>query len=116
MNTSNRREALKKIATGALAAGSVSALSAYSTHPQDEDANFRMKGNINHSVCAWTYNFISLEELCQVVKKIGFSAIDLVGPKDWPILQKNNIFSSMCNGFLQRRCAIDKFLNRYQIR
>jgi len=58
----------------------------------------KFKGNINHSVCAWCYNFISIEELCKVVKKIGFSAIDLVGPKDWPTLQKYGIFSSMCNG------------------
>ena len=55
-----------------------------------------MKNNINHSVCQWTYNFISLEELCKVVKDIGFSAIDLVGPKDWPMLQKYGIYSSMC--------------------
>lgn len=58
--------------------------------------NQGLKGNINHSVCAWTYNFLSIEELCQVVKKIGFSAIDLVGPKEWPTLQKYNIYSSMC--------------------
>src|SRR5690606_22889732 len=29
-------------------------------------------------------------------KEIGFSAIDLIGPKDWPILQKHGIYSSMC--------------------
>lgn len=57
-----------------------------------------LKGNINHSVCWWTYNFIPLEELCQTVKDIGFSAIDLVGPKDWPTLKKYGITSSMCNG------------------
>jgi hydroxypyruvate isomerase len=55
-----------------------------------------LKGNINHSVCYWTYNFISLEELCKHVKEIGFSAIDLVGPKDWPTLKKHGIHSSMC--------------------
>ncbi len=96
MKKSNRREALKKIATGALAAGTVSGLSASVSRESAE--NFKMKGNINHSVCAWCYNFISIEELCKVVKKIGFNAIDLVGPKDWPTLQKYGIFSSMCNG------------------
>ena len=55
-----------------------------------------LKNNINHSVCQWTYNFISLEELCKVVKDIGFNAIDLVAPKEWPILQKYGIYSSMC--------------------
>ncbi|HCT23757.1 MAG TPA: hydroxypyruvate isomerase, partial [Chitinophagaceae bacterium] len=52
----------------------------------------------NHSVCRWCYDFLSLEQLCVEVKKIGFAAIDLVGPKDWPILQKHGIDSSMCNG------------------
>ena len=56
----------------------------------------KLKGNINHSVCQWTYNFLPLEELCRAVKKFGFHAIDLVGPKDWPTLQKYGIFSSMC--------------------
>jgi hydroxypyruvate isomerase len=37
-----------------------------------------------------------VEELCKVVKDIGFNAIDLMGPKDWPILQKYGIYSSMC--------------------
>jgi hydroxypyruvate isomerase len=32
------------------------------------------------------------------VKQIGFAAIDLVGPADWNILKKHNIYSSMCNG------------------
>lgn len=56
----------------------------------------KFKGNINHSVCAWTYSFLSIEELCKVVKEIGFGAIDLVGPADWPTLQKYGIYSSMC--------------------
>ena len=57
-----------------------------------------LKNNINHSVCQWTYNQINIEDLCLLVKKIGFAAIDLVGPKDWPILKKYGIDSSMCNG------------------
>lgn len=55
-----------------------------------------MKGNINHSVCQWTYSFLTLDELCKVVKDIGFNAIDLLGPKDWPTIQKYDIYSSMC--------------------
>jgi len=93
MKKTTRRDALKKLAAGTLAAGSISGLSSYTSSP---GKNFTLKGNINHSVCSWTYNFIPLEQLCQEVKKIGFSAIDLVPPKDWPILQQNGIFSSMC--------------------
>ena len=57
-----------------------------------------LRDNIHHSVCHWTFNHISLEQLCLLVKDIGFSAIDLVGPKDWSTLQKHGIDSSMCNG------------------
>lgn len=56
----------------------------------------KLKGNINHSVCYWTYSFLSLDELCRHVKEIGFNAIDLIGPKDWPTLKKYGIYSSMC--------------------
>jgi len=91
-----RRNALKKIAAGSLAAGSIGSLSSYVSKAIDIEN--KLKGNINHSVCWWTYNFIPLEELCLTVKKLGFSAIDLVGPKDWPTLVKHGIYSSMCNG------------------
>lgn len=57
-----------------------------------------MSSNINHSLCRWTYDHLSLDELCLLVKDIGFNAIDLVGPEDWPVLQKHDVFSSMCNG------------------
>lgn len=57
-----------------------------------------LKGNIHHSVCRWTYGFLPLEDLCKTVKEIGFSAIDLVGPKEWPVLKNYGIDSSMCNG------------------
>jgi hydroxypyruvate isomerase len=60
--------------------------------------NLFLKNNINHSVCRWTYNFLSLEELCTTAKKIGLKAIDLVGPKDWAVLKNNGLHSSMCNG------------------
>lgn len=53
---------------------------------------------MNHSVCYWPYNFLTVDELCQHVVEIGFSAIDLVGPKDWPTLKRHGVYSSMCNG------------------
>jgi hydroxypyruvate isomerase len=78
--------------SAALAAGSM--LSPFSCEASPKE--FKLKGNINHSVCQWTYGFMSIEELCKVVKDIGFNAIDLVPPKDWPTLQKYGIYSSMC--------------------
>lgn len=89
-----RRKLIKNILLTGTAAAATPALSFASDKESTKDE--KLKGNINHSVCQWTYNFLSVEELCQAVKKIGFSAIDLVGPKDWPTLQKYNIYSSMC--------------------
>jgi len=57
-----------------------------------------LKGNINHSVCRWTYNYLSLDELCIAAKDIGIKAIDLIGPKEWDVLKKHGLDSSMCNG------------------
>src|SRR5258706_6069050 len=98
MKKTNRREALKKMATGTVALGATSLLSAAGIESSENENNrpLKFKGNINHSVCQWTYGFLPVEELCQVVKKIGFNAIDLMGPKDWPTLQKYDIYSSMC--------------------
>ena len=83
---------LKQLAAGSLAASAFPILSSFT----DNGEEMKLKGNINHSVCAWTYNFLSLDELCQTVKKFGFSAIDLLAPKDWPTVQKQGITCSMC--------------------
>ncbi|HEX5653967.1 MAG TPA: TIM barrel protein, partial [Chitinophagaceae bacterium] len=91
----SRRQLLKQLATGSLAAATLPSLGKLTGFSMEND-EYTIKGNINHSVCYWTYNFLSLEELCTVVKKLGVKAIDLATPKEWPILQKNGIHCSMC--------------------
>ena len=95
MKKSNRREALKKIAAGTAAATVAPFISSFAAE-DSKSKKLKLKGNINHSVCQWTYNFMSLEELCVEVKKIGIGAIDLIAPKDWPMLKKYGLYSSMC--------------------
>ncbi len=97
MPNQSRRHALKNLVAGTAALGTAGMLSSF-TAPEHEQHHKALKGNIHHSVCRWCYNTLSLEELCAAVKKIGFGAIDLVGPKDWPVLQQYGLFSSMCNG------------------
>nr|WP_036693347.1 TIM barrel protein [Pedobacter glucosidilyticus] len=92
----NRRTVIKNIVTGTAALTSIPMLNF--AHPLDGEQSTKLKGNINHAVCKWTYGFLSLEELCILSKKIGIKAIDLVGPKEWDILKKHGIDSSMCNG------------------
>ncbi|MBC7653053.1 MAG: TIM barrel protein [Oligoflexus sp.] len=90
-----RRDVIKTIVASSALAGTSALFSSFKNFiPLDNS----LKGNINHSVCRWTYSFLSLDELCQLCKDIGIKAIDLVGPSDWETLQKYGIYSSMCNG------------------
>lgn len=61
-------------------------------------ATASLRGSLKHSVARWTFPKLSIAQLCETVKDIGFSAIDLVGPQDWPTLKAHGVFSSMCNG------------------
>ena len=94
----NRREVLKKMLAGTMLVGSAPLLSSLSSPMEKAPRNPKLRGNINHAVCRWTYSFLSVEELCKFCKEIGIKGIDLVGPKDWPTLKKYGISSSMCNG------------------
>ena len=91
-----RRTILKSLVMGA--AGMAVTDNAVAASITEQDDMQPLKGNINHSVCRWTYDFLSLQALCTLVKKIGFTAIDLIGPKEWDVLKANGIDSSMCNG------------------
>ena len=90
---SSRRSSFKKMLLGGAAMGTMS-----SFDWKDEQLPLQLKGNINHGVCAWTMPSLSLDELCVAVKKIGFNAIDLVGPGGWDTLKKHGVECSMCNG------------------
>ncbi|WP_152268116.1 hydroxypyruvate isomerase family protein [Agriterribacter humi] len=92
-----RRRAIKNMVVGSLAMGTTAGAFARPSSSKEQEV-YTMKGNINHSVCRWCYGGIPLEELCAGAKKMGIVAIDLVGPKDWPVLQKHGLYSSMCNG------------------
>jgi hydroxypyruvate isomerase len=91
-----RRQIIKSLVIGA---AGLAVSKSYAMEQFDAaETSFGLKGNINHSVCRWTYSHLTLDELCILVKKLGFSAIDLIGPKEWDILKKHGIYSSMCNG------------------
>jgi hydroxypyruvate isomerase len=97
-NQPSRRIAIKNIVAGTAALGTAGMLSSLPATAEVNKKKKKLKGSIHHSVCRWCYADIPLEDLCIGVQKIGFGAIDLVGPADWPVLQRHGIFSSMCNG------------------
>ncbi|WP_231583483.1 hydroxypyruvate isomerase family protein [Rufibacter radiotolerans] len=63
-----------------------------------QPAAMPLKGNINQAVCRWCFKDLTVEELCVKAKELGLKGIDLVGPQDWPTLQKHGLESTMCNG------------------
>lgn len=95
----SRRTVLKSMLAGTAALATAGLLPACSQQqPMEEEASAPLKNNINHAVARWTYNDLSLDDLCKTIKEIGFAAIDLVGPDEWHVLQKHGVTCSMCNG------------------
>ena len=91
----SRRDALKSLAIAGVAITTPMTLQGFTLK---SDKNLALKGNVNHAVCRWCFQGIELETLCTEAKKMGIKGIDLVGPKDWPVLKKHGLTSSMCNG------------------
>ena len=94
----NRRSAIKNILAGTAAIGTAGVMSSFTTAPDKKMIADTLKGNINHSVCPWCYDGISLDTLCAAGKEMGLKAIDLASPKEWPTLKKYGLYSAMCNG------------------
>src|SRR5690606_988617 len=86
------------IGTSAAASIGVLATKTASASETKIDEMSKLKNNIHHSVCYWCYGSIPLEEFLKNIKTLGLSAIDLIGPKDWPLLKKYEIECAMCNG------------------
>ena len=89
----DRRTVLKKMGIAAIASLAPT-LRNFGQTTMDNYAP--LKGNINHSVGSWTFGHLSLAELCDLAKSLDLKAIDLVSPKDWPILKEKGLHCSMC--------------------
>lgn len=50
------------------------------------------------SVSYWCYGYMKLEDFLPELKKMGLSAVDLISPKDWPILKAHGFTCSMAYG------------------
>lgn len=91
-HTITRRDALRATMVGGLGLATAGLVSAADVAARP------LTGNLKHSVARWTFGRMPIADLCRTVKQIGFSAIDLVGPDDWPALKAHGVHSSMCNG------------------
>lgn len=93
----DRRSALAALAALGLSAADLVAL----------DDVPKLKGNVNHSICRWCYGGIKLDKLCEIAKSLGYSSIELLGPKDIEEVEKAGLSCAVV------RCdSIAKGLNR----
>jgi len=61
------------------AAGSVGMVSNTAGAQQSiKKGEFKLKNNINHSVCKWCFNHLPLEDFLKVLNNLGIKAIDLI--------------------------------------
>ena len=54
-----------------------------------------LKGKINHSVCAWCYGPLPLEDLCKAAKEIGITSIYLLNSPDFAVAKKYDLTCAM---------------------
>ncbi len=46
------------------------------------------KGRVKQSVCKWCFKDIPLEDFCAAAAAMGLQSVELLGPKEFPILKK----------------------------
>jgi len=92
----NRRSAIKTASAGVAASiiGGVASIQTVSAKQKAEP----LKGNVNHSVSYWCFGKIPLDEFAKICKEIGIKSIELLDPKDWPVVQKHGLTVAMAQG------------------
>ncbi len=106
--TATRREVLAGLA-GMTIAGMAGTPMNQSAKAAEQSAGAPKKDGIQQSVCQWSFDDVSFEDLAVHAKKIGLVGIDLVGPSDWSTLKKHGLLGTMTPSH-----GITKGLNRLE--
>ncbi len=96
-NSLSRRSLMHK--TSLLAAGAVAAhlTGKTSAIEMSKVEHVATKGRIKQSVSRWCFGKWSLDELCEVSKRLGLKAIDLLGPGEFETVKKHGLICSLVN-------------------
>jgi hydroxypyruvate isomerase len=71
-----------------------------------------VRGRLKQSVSRWCFGKMTLDELCGHAARIGYKGIDLLEPKDWPVVRKHGLVCPL--GSLGAPITIEKGLNRVE--
>jgi len=91
----DRRNAVKKMVGLSLGVPLINSLTGASG--QAESA-LPAATKINHSVCKWCYSKVPLDEFCKAVRDIGIQSVELLGPKEWPVLKQYGLYCALPHG------------------
>jgi hydroxypyruvate isomerase len=86
----SRRTALKQLGAGTALATTMSMITA----PAAEQSKPRI-GRVKQSVCQWCFRDIPLEEFLAAAAGMGLRSVELLGPKDFPLLKKHGLTCAM---------------------
>ena len=96
INTSRRAALKNMVGSAALLSSPMTLTEAFAA--SDKALGPELKGRIKHSVCRWCYSKIPLEDLAREAKAMGLQSIELLGPNDWPIIQKHGLTCALPTG------------------
>lgn len=111
MNNS-RRNIMKKIIGATALATTVGSIK-NQLHAAETEQSNKLKGRINHSVCHWVFNPMSLDKLCVVSKEMGIQSVEILTVDTFPTLKKHNLVCGMVSGIGQG-WGIEKAWNKIE--
>lgn len=83
------------ITTSAAAAAGATVLASQVPQPENpasSAASVRaLKGRINHSVCAWCYGGMPLDQLCKSAAAMGIKSVELLGEDQWETAKSHGL-------------------------
>ena len=82
----------------ALGSGAIAIAGAFSSFTSKDEVFKKVSSankNFKHSVCRWTFPEVPLDELAAKCAAMGISAIDLLKPSEWDIVEKHGLICSM---------------------
>jgi hydroxypyruvate isomerase len=92
------RRSVLRVAAG-IGAGSAIALALPSCSTTEKRVSQAVtKGQINQSICSWCFQkYWDLQTTCRIAGRLGCKSVELVEPRDWPILKEHGLVCAIAN-------------------
>ncbi|MEP6495227.1 MAG: TIM barrel protein [bacterium] len=93
------RDITRRQALGALGTAAAGVVISPSLAKSVEVTDAYRASRITQSVSRWCYGRISLDDLCESAKTIGYRSVELLSEPEWGVPKKHGLECAMANGF-----------------